>query len=1121
MEEDNRISFSLSKKLFIVFLLVLIPILAVFYAANKSNQKHLEKYILGEMRGVADNREGYVLLYLEILKNKVEEYMEEKFISRELENILEGRSNPARLNDYLNNKLGLERDFYRITVYSLKGIVVSSSIRVNIGLDRSGEEFFRNGKEGIYISERVSGFTGEPELAVSAPLFDSEGKEIGVIAAFMRLEDLGRVLSGAISRELGALTYEGLRGRRTFEIYLVNRDKLMITPSIFRKGVIYEQVVDTLPVNQCLENNLETTAFYKDYRGFEVAGASMCLPERQWTLIVENDKSELLAPLASTRFYSFVTLIVTIALIGLLVLYFVRAVIAQLIRLSSGAMEIASGNYDVSLPVRTRDEIGALSESFNKMTGDIKQRTSALRESESRLENAQRIAHIGNWEWDILKDDIFWSKEVYSIHAVPADTKISYGNFIKTIHPDDKERVIKAVREALEKGKVYSLDYRAVGALRGEGIIHAQGEVIRDENGKPVKMVGTCQDITELRRAEEALRRSEEGLSYAQKIAHIGNWEWDLVKKGAFWSDEIYRILGEEPKSFKPDFKTFFDYIHPDDRESIQALHYSSISKGQGYSVDFRVIAADGKLKFINRQAEVILGINGKPIRVFGIMQDITERKQAEEALKASERKYRTLVDNAPVSVCLSTVKGEFVFINKAGATTFGFESPEEAMREGIFARFKNPKDRDLMVEKLLEKGKVEDFEFEAVTKTGMVKNILISEVLDGELITGVAIDITDRKKAEQALVESEKKYRRLVENSLVGVYRSNLKGDLLYANDALAKLFEFETAEEMMKEGAISRYRKKEDRELLIERLKKEGRIDITELEVFTKKGDIKNIIVTAVLEDHDTLSGIVLDITRRKKAEQEIRRLNEELEKRVEERTSQLALANRELADANKEMQAFSYSVAHDLRSPLRVINGFSRILFEDYAKNLDVKGQDYLNRVLTASERMSMLIDDILKLSQVSRAEMSRETVSLGEMALSITTELKKAEPERKAQFKIEKGLIAVGDPMLLRAVLENLIGNSWKFTKNKEVTIIEFGRQGAEDGKTIFFVRDNGAGFDPRYSEKLFAPFQRLHSADEFPGTGIGLATVQRIIQRHGGRVWAEGELGKGATFYFTL
>lgn len=286
-------------------------------------------------------------------------------------------------------------------------------------------------------------------------------------------------------------------------------------------------------------------------------------------------------------------------------------------------------------------------------------------------------------------------------------------------------------------------------------------------------------------------------------------------------------------------------------------------------------------------------------------------------------------------------------------------------------------------------------------------------------------------------------------------------------------------------------------------------------------------NITVSTDQAGIVTLRGVMYDITLQKSVQEELNRLNLDLEQRVAERTAQLGKANEDLQRRagqlqliNNELESFSYSVSHDLRTPLRHIEGFSRALQEDCSGLLDTDGKMYVQRVRLAAQRMGQLIDDMLKLANVTSSTLTRQTVNLSALARSIASELQLSQPERAARFSIAADVTAYGDQRLLRVVLANLLENAWKYTGQREEADIEFGAMDGRSGK-IYFVRDNGAGFDMTYAGKLFSVFQRLHGADEFEGNGIGLATVQRVIRRHGGKVWGEGEVGKGATFYFTL
>jgi PAS domain S-box-containing protein len=379
-------------------------------------------------------------------------------------------------------------------------------------------------------------------------------------------------------------------------------------------------------------------------------------------------------------------------------------------------------------------------------------------------------------------------------------------------------------------------------------------------------------------------------------------------------------------------------------------------------------------------------------------------------------------------------------------------------------------------------------------------------------------------QKEMTARARVEEQFRNLLEFAPESIVVVNQEGEIVLVNAQTEKVFGYSRRElfrqrvEMLIPQRFQQQHPGLRTQLFGD---SKGRPEGTVLEICGLRKDDTEFPVEISVAPLETAEGSLVscairDISDRKQIQEGLRRQAEE----VERHRSELALANVELIAANQELESFSYSVSHDLRAPLRTIDGFSLALLEDCADKLDAQGRSYLHRVRAATQRMGILIDDILDLSRVTRAEMRRESVDLSSIARSVLGELAVAQPDRHAEVKIKDRLNAIGDSHLLHIALQNLLGNAWKFTSKLETAHIEFDET-SFNGTTIFYVRDDGAGFDSAQAKRLFGAFQRLHNKDEFPGTGIGLATVQRIVHRHGGRIWAKGAVGHGATFYFTL
>ncbi|MBI2910029.1 MAG: PAS domain S-box protein [Chloroflexi bacterium] len=470
--------------------------------------------------------------------------------------------------------------------------------------------------------------------------------------------------------------------------------------------------------------------------------------------------------------------------------------------------------------------------------------------------------------------------------------------------------------------------------------------------------------------------------------------------------------------------------------------------------------------------------------------------------------RLKAVVEQMPVGVIVAEApEGRTLLANR-----FASESMEQRAGFHLDGRPYQPEEWPLA--RSLRSGEVVvSEEVQLRRPDGSRGNLLVSSgpIYDeaGRLSAAVAAfhDITERRQMEE-------KYTTVLRTSLDGFWIVDTKGRLREVNEAYCRMTGYSRDELLAM--TVADVEASESPEEVREHIRKvmESGWDRFETRHWRKDGRLINIeISVGFLSGGSEAEGrffvFLHDITERHAAERKILELYADLERRA-----------RGLEALNKELEAFTYSVSHDLRTPLRAMDGFSQALLDDYATNLDERGKDYLQRVRRASQRMGQLIDDLLQLSRVTRAEMHASRVDLSALATEVAEDLKKTQPERQVEFAITPGLVARGDARLLRIVLENLMGNAWKFTSKHPSARIEFGAT-EQGGETAYFVRDDGCGFDMAFVDKMFGAFQRLHGIDEFGGTGIGLATVQRIITRHGGRVWAEGALEKGATVYFTL
>jgi PAS domain S-box-containing protein len=517
--------------------------------------------------------------------------------------------------------------------------------------------------------------------------------------------------------------------------------------------------------------------------------------------------------------------------------------------------------------------------------------------------------------------------------------------------------------------------------------------------------------------------------------------------------------------------------------------------------------------------------------RLFVFARDISERKKAEEALLQSEENYRVLFEAESDAIFLiDDQSGHILQANPAACAMHGYSWDE--IRSLSSDKLSAEVEQAEIVTRQIPPAPNQVFTFPLRwhrKKDGTIFPVEITGrffIQAGRLVHIAAIrDITEQKKTEEALRQSEVKYRLLAENI----------SDVIWILDATTLRFRYVSPSVERLRGYTVEEALAQDMSASITpasaaRVNQVSPIHIAEFERGILKYYVEEIeqpckdgstVWTETStrysvnpeNGHLEVYGVSRDISERKQAQEALRRLNDELEQRVVERTAKLQ-------SANDELEAFSYSVSHDLRSPLRGIDGWSKVLLEDYGDRLDEQAHTYLIRVRSEAQRLGRLIDDILQLSRLSRSEMHKRPVNLSAIALEAASRLQESSPERAVELVIQPDLTASGDARLLEVALSNLFDNAFKFSAKAPCARIEFGQTSHQD-ETAFFVRDNGVGFDMAYATKLFGAFQRLHGVSEFPGSGIGLATVQRIIHRHGGRVWAEARVDQGAAIYFTL
>jgi PAS domain S-box-containing protein len=624
-------------------------------------------------------------------------------------------------------------------------------------------------------------------------------------------------------------------------------------------------------------------------------------------------------------------------------------------------------------------------------------------------------------------------------------------------------------------------------------------------------------------KAESQLRDSSAQLRVALEAGEIGEWEVDLATGSIATSRLHDRIFGYSEPQHGWDIERFLAHLHADDRDQIRRDFASCVAVSAEWNQEFRILRPDGVVRTLWARGKLVEPTAGKCRRMLGIVIDITELQRAEERAM----QLAAIVDSSADAIIGKNLDSIITSWNPGAERMFGYSAAEMV---GTSTERLIPLERACEEQRLLDQVKrglhVDQFETVRICKDRSCVDVSVtmSPIRNsaGEIIAAshIARDVSERNRGQRALEESEARFRQLADSMPDVVWASSPDGVIDYYNHRW-----FERTGQLENAGCVQDWTAFVHPDDLASsvatwnRSLETGAPRCVDYRLFDARSGAYRWHLGQAVAVHNESGAIVrwygteTDVHALKTAQADLESSHKTLEQRVQDRTV-------ELAAANEELEAFSYSVSHDLRAPLRAVNGFSRIVAEEHAAALGAEGKRYLQTIQTSAIEMGQLLDDLLAFSRMGRESMKVVDIDTRDLVDSAFATFQSVAQVRCIEFAVHDLPPCRGDLALLRQVWINLLSNALKYTRNCALTSITVGAESSGD-TPVFFIRDNGVGFDMKYAGKLFGVFQRLHRSDEFEGTGVGLALVQRIIRRHGGRIWAEAQPNAGATFFFTL
>lgn len=1113
------------KKLLILFLcLVLFPMLFVGIWSYRTGKATLQKEIVAKLEGIAERKAKEIETYFRERWGDVLAIQPSTFIKENItvvSQFVEDKGNPGYVAAAarLDNRLKVYEQAYGyhdISLINPEGEVVYNLNKAHSAHETSIQTreaalrpVFEKGREGISFSD-VYRDEIEPDqflMTITAPVHDSKGTFIGEIAFDVDMQIFYELIQD--NRGLGD-TGETLIGK------LVEDGALFLNPLRYDPDAALKRKIKTggktgIPMLNAVQGKAGS-GISIDYRGEQVIAAWRYIPSLDWGMVVKVDVWDAFAPVAAMRNKALTSLIVFLALGTGIVYLIVRTITLPIANLTNMAKKVYDGDQSARTQVTSRDEIGDLGKYFNKMAEGlittnisleqkVQERTAELMEEVKMRKCTEEELRKRTGEIETVLDVIpayVWIGMDPACHVITGNraanallgvtqgtnvsqsvVEIGQAPYIKQLKEDGSEyqpdelpmqrsiALRQPVRDAV-------LDFVFPDGRR----VYALGNAVPlfDEQGNPRGSVAAFVDITERNRMERALRESEE--RYSSLVVATAQIVWTTNAQGEVAGDipSWRAFTGQGVNDIKG--WGWINAVHPDDRERTAAIWLHAVEARTLYDTEYRIRRHDGEYRYLAVRGVPVLEKDGSIREWVGTCNDITGQRHAEQIIA---------LDNQ-IARCFVTISDEGMY-----AEVLQLVLKEMKSTYGVFGY-------------LDEQG-------------ALVVPTMTRDVWDKCQIPDKDIVFPREKWGDSTWPQAIREKRTICQNE---VSTKSPQGHIpMYRHISLPILFQ----------GAV-----------------------IGLIQVANKADDYNEKDVALLTMIANTVAPILharlqrgRQENARKRAEDEVKSLNARLAQRIVD-----------VEAANKELESFSYSVSHDLRAPLRAIDGFSRMLLEDYADKLDAEGNRRLNVVRSSAQKMGQLIDDVLAFSRMGRKEMTVQEINMDQLVNEVYQELATYAPKRKIAFSIvgTQGVAplppACGDMAMIRQALVNLVSNALKFTRDRECAVIDVGSWvgSAESPHTpfaegwrresvstpsfengdeeelknkfnVYYVRDNGVGFDMKYADKLFGVFQRLHSAEEFEGTGAGLAIVKRIITRHGGKVWAEAKVGEGAVFYFSL